>query len=191
VRSHQFLKWWGALKLRFCATSRVGPKILSNRDNECDNVTSILHCDKRPLWRAWRVEIKKGCLRLRPCYRSILPAAMITSRDPTYPLFPVFSFLAFIVCLIPLPWHIHAWNSGTCSYMLWTATACLVLFINSIVWSGNVDNPSPVWCDICEFTIMASGRSINLSMLQLRNSFWGLASGSLHLHCALVAVSTI
>ena len=75
---------------------------------------------------------------------------MTVSLDPTYPLFPVFSFLGFIVCCIPLPWHIQAWNSGTCAYMIWTSMACLIEFVNCIVWTGNLNNPSPVWCDICK-----------------------------------------
>ena len=35
--------------------------------------------------------------------------------------------------------------------MLWTATSCLISFVNSLIWVGNINNPAPVWCDICEF----------------------------------------
>ena len=42
-----------------------------------------------------------------------------------------------------------AWNTGTCLYMIWTGLACLIQFINSIVWRSNVINWAPVWCDIC------------------------------------------
>lgn len=69
--------------------------------------------------------------------------------DPTYPLFPIVSGFGFVLVLIPLPWHLHAWNSGTCFFMLWAALACLNLFINSIVWAGNALNPAPWWCEIC------------------------------------------
>ena len=41
---------------------------------------------------------------------------------------------------------------GTCVYMIWTALACLVHFVDSIVWSGNAINWAPVWCDIGTFT---------------------------------------
>ena len=34
--------------------------------------------------------------------------------------------------------------------MLWTGLACLDLFINSVIWTGNTINWAPVWCDICE-----------------------------------------
>jgi pheromone a factor receptor len=83
---------------------------------------------------------------------------MSPARDPTYPLFPVFSFIGFVLCLIPLPWHLQAWNSGTCAFMIWTALSCLVGFVNSVVWSGNVNNPAPIWCDICESPTPVSTR---------------------------------
>ncbi|KIJ08360.1 hypothetical protein PAXINDRAFT_182292 [Paxillus involutus ATCC 200175] len=77
-------------------------------------------------------------------------------QDP-YPLFPVFAFLGFVLALVPLPWHLQAWNSGTCAYMLWVSLSCLVQFVNSVVWHGNVNNPAPVWCDIStKFLIGAS-----------------------------------
>lgn len=47
-----------------------------------------------------------------------------------------------------------AWNTGTCLFMIWTGLACLNQFINSIVWTGNVINWAPVWCDICESFIL-------------------------------------
>nr|AIX99553.1 pheromone receptor [Cyclocybe aegerita] len=69
--------------------------------------------------------------------------------DPSYPAFPVFVFISFVLVLIPLPWHLQAWNSGTCLYMIWTAVGCLNLFVNSIIWHNNVVDWAPVWCDIC------------------------------------------
>jgi pheromone a factor receptor len=35
--------------------------------------------------------------------------------------------------------------------MIWTSLACLVFFIDSIIWSGNMIDWSPTWCDICGF----------------------------------------
>lgn len=66
-----------------------------------------------------------------------------------YPLFPIFSALGFVLVLIPLPWHLEAWNSGTCYYMIWTALACFNSFVNSIAWADDALNRAPVWCDIC------------------------------------------
>ncbi|KIJ93461.1 hypothetical protein K443DRAFT_684538 [Laccaria amethystina LaAM-08-1] len=68
--------------------------------------------------------------------------------DPSYPLYPIFAFLSFIIVLVPLPWHIQAWNSGTCLFMIWTAVACLNQFINSIIWHNNFVDRAPIWCDI-------------------------------------------
>lgn len=74
-----------------------------------------------------------------------------------YPFFPVVSALGFVLALIPLPWHLEAWNSGTCYYMTWTALACLNSFINSIVWADDAINRAPVWCDICTFLSIQQG----------------------------------
>ena len=70
------------------------------------------------------------------------------SLDPTYPLYSLLSFLGFLVALIPFSWHLQAWNAGTCAYMFWVSFACLIEFVNSLVWAGNLKNNIPVWCDI-------------------------------------------
>ncbi|KAF9786680.1 STE3-domain-containing protein [Thelephora terrestris] len=64
--------------------------------------------------------------------------------------FTVCSGIGFILSIIPLWWHIHSWKVllGTSMCMIWTALACLVFFVDSIVWNGNVINWAPVWCDI-------------------------------------------
>ncbi|KAJ7732231.1 pheromone A receptor-domain-containing protein [Mycena maculata] len=72
----------------------------------------------------------------------------MSSYVESYPLYPVFAFISFVIVLIPLPWHFQAWNAGTCLFMIWTALACLNNFINSIVWHNNVIDWAPVWCDI-------------------------------------------
>jgi pheromone a factor receptor len=66
--------------------------------------------------------------------------------------YTVFSGIGFILTVIPLYWHLESWNVGTCMYIIWTALACLVHFVDSIIWSGNAINWAPVWCDICTFT---------------------------------------
>ncbi|EIN05681.1 STE3-domain-containing protein [Punctularia strigosozonata HHB-11173 SS5] len=68
--------------------------------------------------------------------------------DSTWPLFPVFACLGFVLPLIPLTWHFQAWNSATCYYMIWASLGSLNLFVNSIVWHNNAINWVPVWCDI-------------------------------------------
>ncbi|KAH9990938.1 pheromone A receptor-domain-containing protein [Russula vinacea] len=63
-------------------------------------------------------------------------------------LYSAFSFIGFVLCTIPFYWHLEAWNTGTCLYMIWTGVGCLMQCINSIVWNGNIINRVPVYCDI-------------------------------------------
>jgi hypothetical protein len=67
-------------------------------------------------------------------------------------IFSAFSFMGFIMCLIPLKWHLRLGNTGACLYMLWAGIGCLNWFINSIIWRDDAINRAPVWCDICEFS---------------------------------------
>ena len=77
--------------------------------------------------------------------------------------FTVFSGIGFFLAVVPLYWHLESWNVGTCMYMIWTALACLVHFVDSIVWSGNAINWAPAWCDICTFTTNPFGRFLSLT----------------------------
>jgi len=58
------------------------------------------------------------------------------------------SFIGFVGCAVPLYWHLEAWNTGTCMYMVWTGLACLFQCVNSIVWNNNIVNRVPVYCDM-------------------------------------------
>lgn len=66
-------------------------------------------------------------------------------------LYSVFSAIGFFLSVVPLYWHLEAWNVGTCMFMIWTAIGCLINFVSSIVWDGNAINWAPVWCDIGVF----------------------------------------
>jgi pheromone a factor receptor len=77
-------------------------------------------------------------------------------KDANYPLFPIFAFVGFVLVLIPLPWHLQAWNAGTSSYILWVSVTCLFMFINSVAWSGTAVNFAPLWCDISKLSVPAS-----------------------------------
>ncbi|KAJ7807336.1 pheromone A receptor-domain-containing protein [Mycena olivaceomarginata] len=63
---------------------------------------------------------------------------MFAPTDPSYPAFPILSFLGFIL----------AWNSGTCLFMIWTALSCLIGFFNFMIWADSVEDVAPLWCDI-------------------------------------------
>ncbi|KAF9555103.1 fungal pheromone STE3G-protein-coupled receptor [Agrocybe pediades] len=66
----------------------------------------------------------------------------------SYPLFPIFPLISFVLVLVPLPWHLQAMNTGTCLFMIWTAIGCLNQAINSIVWHKSIVDRAPLWCDI-------------------------------------------
>ncbi|TDL17303.1 fungal pheromone STE3G-protein-coupled receptor [Rickenella mellea] len=80
--------------------------------------------------------------------------------DPTYPLFPIVSFTCFVLVFSPLPWHIQAGNTGTCMYMIWVGTCCLILFINSLVWRNDAIDRAPIYCDIATRILMGSSAAI-------------------------------
>ncbi|KZT28900.1 pheromone receptor Rcb3 B43 [Neolentinus lepideus HHB14362 ss-1] len=70
------------------------------------------------------------------------------AADVPNSVFSAFSFIGFILVLVPFYWHREAWNTGTCLYMGWTAVQLLNFFINSVVWNNNAINWAPIWCDI-------------------------------------------
>ncbi|KZT19581.1 STE3-domain-containing protein [Neolentinus lepideus HHB14362 ss-1] len=99
--------------------------------------------------------------------------------DPSYPAYPIFSFLGFVLVLVPLPWHLQAWNAGTCLYMIWTSIACLNMFINSVVWHGSALNKAPVWCDISVHLIIAVAVAIPAASLCINRRLYKIANGSM------------
>ncbi|KAH7882764.1 pheromone A receptor-domain-containing protein [Phlebopus sp. FC_14] len=92
-----------------------------------------------------------------------------------YPVYPVFAFSGFVLSLIPLPWHLQAWNSGTCYYMIWTALACLNQFINSIVWHRSAINYAPVWCDISIRIMLGASVGIPAASLCINRRLYNIA----------------
>jgi hypothetical protein len=78
------------------------------------------------------------------------PSAQRNMTDFAWPLFPIVALLGTVLPLVPLTWHLQAWNSGTCYYMIWASILCLNQFVNALVWHGSAIDFAPVWCDICE-----------------------------------------
>ncbi|TFK62094.1 STE3-domain-containing protein [Pluteus cervinus] len=91
-------------------------------------------------------------------------------------VFSAFSFMGFVLCMIPLPWHMEAWNTGTCLYMIWTGLGCLILFINSIVWYHNAINWSPIWCDIATKFIVGLSVAVPAASLCINRRLYHIAS---------------
>ncbi|KAG1763918.1 pheromone A receptor-domain-containing protein [Suillus occidentalis] len=98
-------------------------------------------------------------------------------NSPDY-VFTVFAFLGFLCCMIPLPWHLEAWNTGTCLYMMWTGLSCLIQFINSIVWRSSVINFAPVWCDISARFMVGASVAIPACSLCINRRLYHIASVS-------------
>ncbi|RPD76939.1 STE3-domain-containing protein [Lentinus tigrinus ALCF2SS1-7] len=96
--------------------------------------------------------------------------------DPTYPLFPIFSFIGVVLGLLPLSWHLQAWNAGTCIYMLWAGLASLVEFVDSIVWYGSLRDVAPVWCDISTKFLIGAGVGIPASSLCIARRLYKITS---------------
>ncbi|KAH7881711.1 pheromone A receptor-domain-containing protein [Phlebopus sp. FC_14] len=97
------------------------------------------------------------------------------ATDLQYPLYSTFAFIGFVVSLIPLPWHLQAWNSGTCYYMLWSALACLNQFVNSVAWHGTVLNFAPVWCDISIRIMLGASVGIPAASLCINRRLYHIA----------------
>jgi len=89
---------------------------------------------------------------LSSLFRKLQPANMTAVNTA----FTVLSGIGFLLSVIPIYWHLDSWQVGTGMYMIWTALACLVYFVDSIVWSGNAINWAPVWCDISMCTFIRS-----------------------------------
>ncbi|KAJ4486647.1 pheromone receptor [Lentinula edodes] len=98
----------------------------------------------------------------------------------TYPnwVFSMFAFIGFLLSIIPLPWHLEAWNTGTCLFMIWTGLACLNQFINSIIWNGNVINWAPVWCDISTRFMIGSAVAIPAASLCINRRLYYIATAN-------------
>ncbi|KAF8180782.1 GPCR fungal pheromone mating factor [Mycena galopus ATCC 62051] len=64
------------------------------------------------------------------------------------PPMAVAAFLASVLILVPVPWHWRAGNTPTLSMFAWLWMSNLTYAINTTIWSGQVNNVAPVWCDI-------------------------------------------
>ncbi|PFH48838.1 hypothetical protein AMATHDRAFT_49183 [Amanita thiersii Skay4041] len=96
----------------------------------------------------------------------------------SYPnwIYSMFSFIGFLLVTIPFPWHLEAWNTGTCLYMAWTGLACLNQFINSIIWNGNAYKRAVIWCDISTRFMIGSTVAIPAASLCINRRLYHIAS---------------
>ncbi|KAJ7019739.1 pheromone A receptor-domain-containing protein [Mycena alexandri] len=65
---------------------------------------------------------------------------------------------------------------GPCLYMIWTALACMVFFVDSIVWSGNIIDWSPAWCDLSTHFLNGFNLAIPACSLCINRRLYQIAS---------------
>ena len=70
--------------------------------------------------------------------------------DPTYPLWPIATFLASVMLLLVLLTSFvrQSWNFGVALLCFWLFFENLTGGINAILWSDNSDIKYYVYCDI-------------------------------------------
>ncbi|KAF8468713.1 pheromone receptor [Russula ochroleuca] len=97
---------------------------------------------------------------------------------PPNQLYSALSFIGFVMCAIPFYWHLEAWNTATCLFMIWTGLGCLMQCINSIVWNGNMINRAPVYCDISTRIQVALNVAIPACSLCINRRLYKIATAN-------------
>ncbi|KZV64899.1 STE3-domain-containing protein [Peniophora sp. CONT] len=74
----------------------------------------------------------------------------MAAADPTYPLYPVASFLAAAALLLVLSVSLtrQSWNLGVVFLCFWLFLETLINGVNEIVWADNAEIKLFVYCDI-------------------------------------------
>ncbi|KAF9011229.1 pheromone receptor, partial [Cyathus striatus] len=94
---------------------------------------------------------------------------------PNY-VFSLFAFIGFLMCAVPLTWHLEAWNAGTCLYMIWTGLGYLNQFINSVIWNKDAIIRAVVWCDVSTKFIIGANIAIPACSLCIMRRLYLIAS---------------
>lgn len=101
--------------------------------------------------------------------------------DPSYPLVPTANFAACALAIMPLFYMVkRSWNTGVYAFVLWLFLSSFSFAVNTIIWSSDVEDKAPVWCDICKFAICCRcitklKSSLTASHIQLLASIGGPA----------------
>lgn len=88
-----------------------------------------------------------------------------------------FSFLAFLLILVPLPSHIRSRNIPTLAIIFWIAFLNLAHFVNTILWRNTVVYKAYTWCDISTKLVVGSTVGVNIACLCIVRHLEGIASG--------------
>lgn len=84
---------------------------------------------------------------------SLLPSSPLACAM-RYPALPAGAFIAAFLVVIPASWLWRAGHIPTLSLIAWLFTLNIVYGTNSLLWSDNVQDRAPIWCDICERLVL-------------------------------------
>ncbi|KAF8996219.1 GPCR fungal pheromone mating factor [Cyathus striatus] len=83
------------------------------------------------------------------------------------------AFIGFIFCIICFPWqNMSVWTIPICLYAGWVGIACLIMGLNSAIWTGNISDHAPIWCDISIHILVAIDIAISVSALSIALSVY-------------------
>nr|QPG55753.1 pheromone receptor [Auricularia cornea] len=88
----------------------------------------------------------------------------------------VLTCISVVLVILPIPWHLSAWNSATCYMMLWTTIGSIIHIANTIIWRDNLSNPSPTYCDISTKIIVGLSMAIPLASLCINRRLYNIAT---------------
>jgi Pheromone A receptor len=92
-----------------------------------------------------------------------------------YPLYPIVGGIAIILCAIPIPAHWRAGNIATIMLGLWDLGMAIIVWIGTIVWHNNVDNPNPIWGDIVNFYYAMFPTALASTTFCIQYRLWSIA----------------
>ncbi|WRT65061.1 uncharacterized protein IL334_002003 [Kwoniella shivajii] len=86
-----------------------------------------------------------------------------------HPDYPFWSFVALLLVLLPLPWHLRARNIATLSLIFWLVLANIINLVNTFIWAEAYTNHNAIWCDISSRMLLLLNYSLPAcSLAQMR-----------------------
>ncbi|VDC04647.1 unnamed protein product [Peniophora sp. CBMAI 1063] len=103
---------------------------------------------------------------------------MVAAVDPTYPLYPMASFLAAGMLLLILMTSLvrQSWNLGIAFLCFWLFIANFTDAVNAIIWAENADIKLYVYCDIVTHLQIVASVVAPMSTLIITRRLYLIAS---------------
>jgi pheromone a factor receptor len=83
--------------------------------------------------------------------------------------------LCILCILIPAPVHFKSRNTGVILYIIYVLSIQIPMFVNAIIWRGNIGNPVPYWCDLTSFILSAAPSGMSAAMICVTRQLYRLA----------------